>query len=204
MTSEEFEKRLDARADAATVAITAAEVSALESYFRLLARWNSTINLTALPLDSPTDQTFDRLLIEPLVAARFIEISAEHWIDLGSGGGSPAIPIKIVRPHLQLTMVESKARKAAFLQEAIRVLAMKDASVENVRFENLSTIQPVDLITVRAVRPDEALFLVAKRLLAPTGRLLLFHASSGKFAHDGFGRTEATSTLSMFHVEQTS
>jgi len=184
--------------------VKAVEKTALYSYFRILAHWNSTINLTALPLDNPTDQTFDRLMIEPLVAATFVENAAQQWLDVGSGGGSPGIPMKIARPLLRLTMIEAKARKAAFLREAARALGLSDTTVENVRFESITLAQPVDLITIRAVRLDEAFFTATRKLLAQTGRLFVFHAQDSTIPDHGLKRIQATPTLSVFHVEQTS
>jgi len=96
----------------------------LETYYRLLAQWNVKINLTALPLQPPTDSTFDRLFIEPLLAAELVPDLPGIWFDLGSGGGSPALPLKLIRPSLSLTLVESKTRKAAFLREALRALKL--------------------------------------------------------------------------------
>ena len=129
VTSLEFRDRLGRRARRAGVSLPTAAVEALEVYFRLLSKWNTKINLTALPLAQPTEETFDRLLIEPLAAARNVKDGPTCWVDLGSGGGSPAIPLKIVKPSLKLTMVESKVRKAAFLREAIRTIGLLDASV---------------------------------------------------------------------------
>lgn len=151
----------------------------LESYFRLLMHWNSTINLTALPLDPPTDETFDRLLVEPLCASKQIPTdSSSVWFDLGSGGGSPAIPLKIARPSLGLTMVESKERKGAFLREAIRTLGLNDTVVATERFEDTASqaqyAARADFVTVRAVKADSALFESVHRLLSHSGRLLLF------------------------------
>jgi 16S rRNA (guanine527-N7)-methyltransferase len=159
----------------------------LEAYFRLLAQWNAMINLTALPLDDPTDETFDRLLVEPLCASKQIAPqSVDVWFDLGSGGGSPAIPLKIARPSLRLTMIESKERKGAFLREAVRTLGLTSASVVTERFEVAASkeefCQRARLLTVRAVRADATLFETAGGLLAKNGRLLLFrpghHASA--------------------------
>jgi 16S rRNA (guanine527-N7)-methyltransferase len=158
----------------------------LEAYFRLLTKWNATINLTSLPLEEPTDETFDRLLVEPLCASKQIPMeSASVWFDLGSGGGSPAIPLKMARPSLRLTMIESKERKAAFLREAMRMLGLMDAHVMNARFEDAAAdpkfFHAGELVTVRAVRPDTTLFDAAGHLLAAQGRLLLFrpaHAAS--------------------------
>ena len=123
MTGVSFQSLLLARAERVGVA-TAAEVrDRLEGYFHLLARWNVRINLTALPLDPPTPEAIDRLLIEPLVAATWAETPL-IWYDVGSGGGSPAIPFKIVHSRAKLTMVESRTRKAAFLREAVRTLEL--------------------------------------------------------------------------------
>ncbi len=148
----------------------------LEIYFRLLAQWNAKINLTAFPLEAPTDETFDRLLIEPLAAARQVPDGAQRWFDFGSGGGSPAIPLKIARPSLELTMIESKTRKAAFLREAVRTIALSDTTVLTERFEDvaLENAGAGQLVTVRAVRADPALFRTAELLLSGSGRLLLF------------------------------
>ncbi|MEO8258513.1 MAG: RsmG family class I SAM-dependent methyltransferase, partial [Acidobacteriota bacterium] len=115
-----------------------------------------------------------------------------RWIDLGSGGGSPAIPLKIVRPQLRLTMVEARERKAAFLREAARQLAMDGVDVLNERFELLSARHPELggrhlLVTVRAVRIDMALLQSCRWLLAPGGRLLLFGAQDAPgFEDAGF------------------
>lgn len=154
----------------------------LEAYIQLLTRWNAAINLTALPLEAPTDETFDRLLVEPLVAAKQIPTHVPSvWFDLGSGGGSPAIPLKIARPSLKLTMIESKERKSAFLREAVRALGLVDASVETERFEVVagkSTLaNSADFVTVRAVRADDGLFESAAQMLKNGGQLLMFRPS---------------------------
>lgn len=184
-----------------------------EAYFRLLAQWNVKINLTGLPLQAPTDDTFDRLFIEPLAAAALVANAPGIWFDLGSGGGSPALPLKLVRPALALTLVESKTRKAAFLREVVRALKLPATDVANVRFEELPDMTKADLVTVRAVRPDAALFNVSARLLKRGGRLFLFGKPGNDAHHAEFERedqtmaTEAsgrilTSYVRVFHVEQ--
>jgi 16S rRNA (guanine527-N7)-methyltransferase len=186
VTSLEFRDRLARRARRGKAHLTLAMLEPLEAYFRLLTHWNATINLTALPLIEPTDETFDRLLIEPLAASRHLDQIATRfkpgsppvWFDLGSGGGSPAIPLKIARPALQLTMIESKERKSAFLREAVRVVDLGSASVVNARFEEVAcdttNMATGDLVTVRAVRPDEDLFKTVAALLRDGGKLAMF------------------------------
>ncbi len=214
MTSREFKDRLTRRARKARVELPTEVFAPFEAYFRLLAQWNVKINLTGLPLQPPTDETFDRLFIEPLVASTLVAESPGVWFDLGSGGGSPALPLKMIRSTLSLTLVESKIRKAAFLREVVRVLGLTGTEVANIRFEELQTKVDgtADLITVRAVRPDTALFDVSARLLKSGGHLLLFGKPSPRLKHPGFepdtSRTEVSSSIvmgykRMFHVEQT-
>jgi 16S rRNA (guanine527-N7)-methyltransferase len=190
VTSQEFGARLMERARGAAVPIEPEVALRLEQYFRLLAKWNGKINLTALPLTDPTDETFDRLLIEPLVVAHRIDNVRTRWFDLGSGGGSPAIPIKIVRPELRLTMVESRLRKSAFLREAIRVLGLASADVANCRIEEL-VAQPgiagsAELVTVRAVKVDREFIALCRQLLANGGTLILLGEAHQLDAASGF------------------
>jgi 16S rRNA (guanine527-N7)-methyltransferase len=190
----------------------------LEAFFQLLSQWNARINLTSLPLDPPTDETFDRLLVEPLAASKQIPThTSSVWFDLGSGGGSPAIPLKIARPALRLTMIESKERKGAFLREAIRTLGLADTAVETARFEDVASkpeyTGTADLVTVRAVRADEELFATAGRLLKEDARLLLFRpAHSPSVVPAGFSHTNTVPLTDLppsflciyrrvFHVE---
>ena len=217
MTSFEFRERLAQRVRRAKAHLTINMLDPLETYFRLLTHWNATINLTALPVETPTDETFDRLLIEPLAAARHVRDAPDAWVDLGSGGGSPAIPLKIARPALKVTMVESKERKAAFLREAVRELGLKGATVENGRFEDVARSHrnsgTVRLVTVRAVRTDAALFDAAESLLGHEGRLLLFRPAHAATADpDGFARIDTVRLIDVpatyliiyrrvFHVE---
>lgn len=190
------------------------EIAQLASYFTLLSRWNEKINLTALPLQRPTDQTFDRLFAEPLAASRYFPSAPTSWLDLGSGGGSPALPLKIVRASASLTMVEAKARKAAFLREVVRTLGLTGARVENVRFEGMvdQAAGSAMIVTVRAVRADELLFRVAHELLMPGGRLFLFLPGPAQLSARGFSHLETVPLLDsrssylgiygrLFHVE---
>ena len=164
------------RAEEVGVALSTVQVNQLMRYFELLRRWNPRINLTSLTLDALSPGQFDRLLVEPIAAAAFVPETAKVWLDLGSGGGSPAVPLKVVRPSCRLSMVEAKSRKCAFLREVVRTLPLDQAEVHQMRIEELpdSLLGSVHLLTLRAVRLDEAVSDVCARLLTKSGRLLLF------------------------------
>jgi 16S rRNA (guanine527-N7)-methyltransferase len=185
-----FRDRLEQRLRDAglTFTLDPGELEHLEQYYQLLSRWNRRINLTSLPLPDFPAATLDRLLVEPLVAAGSLENSPVSWFDLGSGGGSPAIPLKVVRPAVRLTMVESTSKKAAFLREAVHVAGLSGAVVLDARVEALAQrvrAGSVDVVTVRAVRIDEDLMTAVSHLLRIGGRLLLF-GSDTQPAPQGF------------------
>jgi 16S rRNA (guanine527-N7)-methyltransferase len=155
-------------------------VEKLDAFNALLFRWNQKINLTSI---ADPDEAIDRLLLEPLLAARHIPALATRLMDVGSGGGSPAIPLKLALPQLHLTMVEAKVRKSAFLREASRQLGLTTTEVETTRVEELLA-QPhlheaFDLISMRAVRIESRMLNTIQAFLKPGGHVLLFRGPHG-------------------------
>jgi 16S rRNA (guanine527-N7)-methyltransferase len=195
----EFGLRLAGRASEFGLALSRPHLAQLEAYVRLLERWNTRINLTALHLHPLSDHALDRLLLEPLIASEHVADSAIPWIDLGSGGGSPAIPLKILRPRLRLTMVESVGKKAAFLREAVRTLTLADVDVENSRVEELAAgphrQHRAELVTARAVRGNAAFWHAAWGLLSPSGSFWVFRSAASAQPDSGLFRLTATVVL---------
>jgi 16S rRNA (guanine527-N7)-methyltransferase len=152
----------------------------LAAYYDLLFRWNRKINLTAF---DDADEAIDRLLIEPLVAARHFPAPDVAVMDVGSGGGSPAIPMKLATSAASLTMVEVKARKAAFLREAIRTLGLDRTAVETSRYEELlarpELHEAFDILTLRAVRVEVRTLLTLQAFVKRGGLVFLFRGPSG-------------------------
>jgi 16S rRNA (guanine527-N7)-methyltransferase len=183
VTTREFNDRLRRKARKAGLSISAELAEGLEAYYRLLELWNEKINLTALPLRDAPDSAMERLLIEPLLAAKFLPGPDCRIIDIGTGGGSPAIPVKLSIPGIQMWMVEAKTRKCAFLREAIRQLALFDTVVENSRYEELLTRpdlhEAMDVVTVRAVRVEIRVLLGLQAFARPGGQIFLFRGRSG-------------------------
>jgi 16S rRNA (guanine527-N7)-methyltransferase len=181
MSDDVFRELLQQRAEASDLSLSPVLEEGLSAYFRLLSHWNSRINLTSLPLDPPTPQTVDRLIIEPLLAAALVTPSVSVWFDLGSGGGSPAVPLQLAKPAHRLIMVESRERKAAFLRQVIRELPLHGSEVEVSRIESVAAETRnsgiADLVTVRAVRLEASLISWIQTLLRFGGQAILFGAS---------------------------
>jgi 16S rRNA (guanine527-N7)-methyltransferase len=169
-------QRLSARASRAGIEIRPAVADRLVAYYELLERWNRTINLTSL---RDPDAAMDRLLIEPIAASAFLPAHS-RIMDIGSGGGSPAIPLAIALEAASLVMVESHGRKSAFLRETARQLQISSVLVHDGRLETLSVEslgeRRPNLISVRAVRVDIALLKALKDFPVTEGTLALFSA----------------------------
>jgi 16S rRNA (guanine527-N7)-methyltransferase len=184
LSRSDFSARLRERAPHDGLPLEDAVLDALWTYYGLLAKWNAKINLTALRLDPVSDEAIDRILVEPLAATKQVT-NAESWLDLGSGGGSPAIPMRIVLGHSKLTMVERRDRKAAFLREVVRALGLASATV---RTEDVEVVLrqakslSVQLVTVRALRLTDRILDGISHALAPDGRLVLFQTGGGDSA----------------------
>lgn len=168
-------------------------VAGVGIYFDLLRTWNQRINLTALNLGQPSDEDLDRLLVEPVVAASLIGADPARVVDVGSGGGSPAIPFRLALAQVSMTLVEARHKKAVFLREAIRLLGLAETRVEARRMEewaaSFDLSEHVDVVTIRAVRLDAGLLEAVRRILGPGGRLLLFGADAAEAeaaSHAGF------------------
>ena len=146
----------------------------LGAYVELLRRWNARLNLTRLDRD---DAGLTRLAIEPLAALPYLPAQGT-LVDIGSGGGSPAVPVKLARPELGLRMVEARTRKAAFLRETVRHLGLERTEVLAERYEALLSRRELqnahDALTVRGVRLSREALRRLQAFVAPGGTLLLF------------------------------
>lgn len=179
--ARDFRTRLARRASKSGVFLDEGLAAGLISYYELLARWNRKINLTAL--DNP-DEAIDRLLLEPVIAARHLSPAVVDLMDVGSGGGSPALPLSLaLGPQVRLTMVEVKARKSAFLREAVRHLGLTETRVETSRYEELLSRPELhenfDVLSMRAVRVEAKVLMTLQAFVKPGGSLLLFRGPTG-------------------------
>jgi len=125
------------------------QVEQIQIYTRILWTWNDKVNLTAIR--DPLEVLY-RHFCESMFGAALLPVENCRLADVGSGGGFPGLPLKIIRPDLQLFLVESNVKKATFLAEVIRELGLMDALVLVNRFEELGEeVAPLDVICSRAL-----------------------------------------------------
>jgi len=147
---------------------------AISTYIDILLKWNSRINLTAIRDPSEIVQ---RHFGESLFAAQFMltQKSVATAIDLGSGAGFPGVPLAILDPDVQVTLIESQQKKATFLKELIYALGLKNLKVFGDRAESYPAT--ADLVMLRAVERFEQALQMAIRLTRTGGTIALMIGS---------------------------
>jgi len=139
---------------------TADQVVQVQLYLRLLLTWNTKVNLTAI--QDPLEILY-RHFCESMYAADAVPLQKGRLADIGSGAGFPGLPLKILRPQLDLHLVEANIKKATFLAEVIRELVLRDVRVLVGRYEDLvEEIAPLDFVCTRAVGGFPSLVTWAK------------------------------------------
>jgi 16S rRNA (guanine527-N7)-methyltransferase len=148
------------------------QVSAFMTYLVELKKWNRAYNLTALKTD---EDVIIKHFIDSLLYMKALPEGALKLADAGTGAGFPGIPVKIVKPEIELTLVESSRKKTAFLRHIIRVLNLSAATVEEKRLENLSGEyeKKFDVIVSRATFSIKEFLEMACPYVREDGRLLL-------------------------------
>lgn len=131
------------------LAVNDQQVQQIQQYIALLLRWNDKMNLTAIR--DPLEILY-RHFCESMFGAAAIPVEKCRLADVGSGGGFPGLPLKIIRPEIDVFLIESNVKKATFLTEVVRELELTGVRVLVSRYEELSEeVAPLDVICSRAV-----------------------------------------------------
>jgi 16S rRNA (guanine527-N7)-methyltransferase len=146
-------------------------VSDLQAYAALLRKWNAAQNLVSR---ETLGELWPRHIEDSLQLLPLMRAEDRQIIDLGSGGGFPAIPLAIASRGLErrFKLVEPIAKKAAFLRTMVRELSLP-VSVELVRAEQIDSRETFDLITSRALAALPELLTLALPFLRSSGHMLL-------------------------------
>jgi 16S rRNA (guanine527-N7)-methyltransferase len=153
----------------------------LLAYLALLDKWNRVYNLTAV---RDAERMVSHHLLDSLAAVPFFQGGSPDSVrvlDVGSGGGLPGIPLAIARPELQVTLIDSIAKKTAFLLQAKAELGLGNLYVVTGRVEEYRPVTGFDVITSRAFSDLKEFVTLTRHLLKPGGRWL---AMKGLMPHE--------------------
>jgi len=140
---------------------------ALLAYVDLLHRWNKTYNLTAVrnPADMVSRHVLDSLSVLPW-------LRGETLLDAGTGAGLPGVPLAIVRPDLQVTLLDSAGKKIRFLRQVQRELGIANLFPVQARLEDYSPPAGFAMIISRAFAELTGFVAASRHLMQPDTRLL--------------------------------
>src|SRR5215467_8176886 len=148
------------------------QVEQIQLYTKLLLAWNDKINLTAIR--DPLEILY-RHFCESMYGATALPVEKCRLADVGSGAGFPGLPLKLIRPDLEIFLIESNVKKATFIAEVIRELGLTDARVLVNRFEELGEeVAPLDYVCSRALGDFASFLAWAGSPQASTRNVLLW------------------------------
>jgi 16S rRNA (guanine527-N7)-methyltransferase len=167
-------------------------------YLSELKKWNNTYNITALKTDE------DIIIKHFLDSLLYLQAMPEGNIklaDIGTGGGFPGIPIKIMRPQTTLTLIEASRKKSSFLRNIVRKTGLSEITVLQKRIEQLDEEfnNYFDLIVSRATFSIKEFLDLACPFLKDSGRLVL---SKGPKAEDELRQIRGENS-SIHYIENT-
>jgi 16S rRNA (guanine527-N7)-methyltransferase len=131
----------------------------LLSYLALMHKWNKAFNLTAVrdPLEMVSRHLLDSLVLLPY-------LQGECCLDMGTGPGLPGIPLSIMRPDIQLTLLDSNSKKVRFLRQVVLELGLDHCQPIHSRVEAYRVERPLHMLTARAVTTLSGLLEVSRHL----------------------------------------
>ena len=173
------------------LSVGSVQQGALLEYLQLLGRWNQAYNLSAV---REPRQMLDRHLLDSLSVMPFIDTN--RIIDVGSGGGLPGIPLAIVYPHKQFTLLDSNGKKTRFLFQVKTQLQLDNVEVVQSRVEQFQPDPLFDAVISRAFASLEDMTGCCRHLLRPGGR---FYAMKGQFPEDELSKLQKHYKVAAIH-----
>jgi 16S rRNA (guanine527-N7)-methyltransferase len=166
--------------------IDAEKQAKLIAYLLLIDKWNKVHNLTAIrdPLEMVTLHLLDSLSVLPHVQT----LAPKFLLDVGAGAGLPSIPLAICLPELQVSAIDSVAKKTSFMRQVKGELALRNFQVEDGRVEALKKAAKFDVIISRAFSEIGLFVKLTKHLVVDHGQWLAMKGvlPEHEFEHQDF------------------
>ena len=150
--------------------LSAYDVLLFERYYRLVLKWNDRLHLTTI---TRPKAFVERHLGEAIFTENRILPWVEEFWDIGSGGGLPGIPIAILRPEMEVRLVEANRKKVLFLEEVAAALELGRVKVINARFETVDAFSPQACLSARAVERMERVVREIVRKASGVAQILI-------------------------------
>ena len=188
----ELGRRLDKGAAELGLSLGRDDRNKLLQYLALLEKWNQAYNLTAI---RDRGKMVSGHLLDCLAVIPYL--TGSRMLDAGSGAGFPGIPVAVARPDIQVALLDSSQKKAAFLRQAVADLQLKNATVVCERVEAWHAAEKFDFIISRAFAEIAQFITLTKHLLAPRG---VFAAMKGVYPFEEIERLPPDFRVRQVHA----
>ena len=173
------------------IALTPAQLSQYECYYRMMIEWNERFNLTAV---TDRDEVYAKHFADSLAGLPYMKGSV---CDVGAGAGFPSLALAIATPDVQYTLLDSVGKKVNFMQAVIDGLPLDNARAVHVRAEDAGRGEmraTYDVVTARAVAPISTLLEYLCPLAKVGGRVVVYKTNRDEEALQG---AKAAATLGL-------
>lgn len=181
-----MQNELDRLLNEANIALSAEQKQLLIGYVQLLTKWNKAYNLTSV---RDPFQMLSRHILDSIVVSPYLQ--GKHFIDVGTGPGLPGIPLAIVKPECQFTLLDSLGKRVRFLKQVQFELGLKNIRPVQHRVEDY-TNQQFDGVISRAFASLQDMVSWCQHLLNEHGR---FYAMKGIYPKNELDDIKAVSVI---------
>jgi 16S rRNA (guanine527-N7)-methyltransferase len=180
------------------------KLAKLERYYEILVAENQKMNLTSITLK---DEVYTKHFYDSLTLSRYLITQKESLLDVGSGAGFPALPLKIFFPELKVTMIDATRKKIDFLTRLTQELRLDDVRLIHGRVEDFLEREGFDLVVARAVARLNVLQELCLPFVRVNGKFLAMKAM--QYAEELIQAANGTTTLGgrfvradVYHVQE--
>lgn len=153
MENEKLKNKFEHQLEQLGITVSDRQREQFQKYYEMLVKWNEVMNLTAI---TEYDEVNEKHFVDSLAIVKGLDMNeVDYMIDIGTGAGFPGIPLKIIYPHLKVTLLDSLNKRVKFLDEVVRTLELENVKTLHGRAEDYSRKEEYrekyDLCVCRAV-----------------------------------------------------
>ena len=178
------------------VDVSPAQIDLLLAFVSLIQKWNKAYNLTAI---RDRDEMLRLHILDSLAILPYV--TGQKIIDVGTGAGLPGIPLAILMPEVQFTLLDSNSKKTRFVQQVVLELKLNNVEVVHSRVEKLERAGEYDAVLSRAFASVDGIMNLTEHLLQAEGVLIAMKGQSPEAELNNIPRSYTVNSIVLPGVE---
>ncbi|HIG65612.1 MAG TPA: 16S rRNA (guanine(527)-N(7))-methyltransferase RsmG [Methyloprofundus sp.] len=176
--------------------VSPAQIDLLLAFVSLIQKWNKAYNLTAI---RDRDEMLRLHILDSLAILPYV--TGQKIIDVGTGAGLPGIPLAILMPEVQFTLLDSNSKKTRFVQQVVLELKLNNVEVVHSRVEKLGRAGEYDAVLSRAFASVDGIMNLTEHLLQAEGVLIAMKGQSPEAELKNIQRSYTVNSIVLPGVE---